>query len=192
MTAVENGNMATLFVANVLNGTVAASPNVVNKGTVLRITLAIAMGKMPSEVSQEVIASSFPERTDPNALVIGPTGLGFSHGTLYVADTQKNRIAAISNALTRNSDAGDGKTVASGGAINGPLGLTIAPNGNILVANGGDGNLVETTPSGMHVATKTVEPGGAGTLFGLTIVPGGKGVYFVDDGTNQLGLLGKK
>ncbi len=191
MTAVEMGNKAILFVTNVLNGTVAASPNVVNKGTVLRITLAIANGKMPHEVSQEVIASSFPERTDPNALVIGPTGLGLSHGTLYVADTLKNRIAAIPNALTRNSDAGDGMTVASGGAINGPLGLTIAPNGDILAANANDGNLLEFTPSGTNVATKMVESNGAGDLFGLAIVPGGKGVYFVDDGANKLDLLNK-
>jgi hypothetical protein len=30
---------------------------------------------------------------------------------------------------------------------------------------------------------------GAGTLFGLAIVPGGNGVYFVDDGTNTLNVL---
>jgi hypothetical protein len=30
---------------------------------------------------------------------------------------------------------------------------------------------------------------GAGTLFGLAIVPGGTGVYFVDDGNNTLDLL---
>ncbi len=193
MTVVENGDVATLFVANVLNGTVAASPNVVNQGSILRINLDIEDGKLPVEISRQVIASAFPERTDPAALVIGPTGVALaSNGTLYVADTLQNRIAAISNALTRVSDAGQGLTVAAGGAINGPLGLTIAPNGNILVANANDGNLVEVKPTGgVIVATKTVEPGGAGTLFGLAIVPGGNGVYFVDDGTNQLGLLSK-
>ncbi len=194
MTAVESGTTATLFVANVLNGTVAASPNVVNKGTILRISLTIATGKMPSETSRKIIASGLPERTDPNALVIGPTGLGVdSTGTLYVADTLGNRVAAIANALTITKDAGKGKTVASGGAINGPLGLAIAPNGNILVANSNDGNLVEITPSGATAATKTLVPGsnGAGSLFGLAVVPGKKGVYFVNDGTNQLGLLSK-
>jgi len=30
---------------------------------------------------------------------------------------------------------------------------------------------------------------GNGTLFGLAVVPGGGGVYFVDDGTNTLNLL---
>jgi hypothetical protein len=192
MTAVEGSGWATLFVSNVLNGTVAASPNVVNKGSVLRISLKIPFGKMPREVSRRVIASGFSERTDPAALVIGPTGLALgSNGTLYVADTLNNRIAAIPNALFRHSDAGKGFTVSRGKALNGPLGLTMVPNGDILAANSNDGNLVEIRPDDQQIATKTVEPGGAGTLFGLVVVPGGKGIYFVDDGTNQLGLLSK-
>lgn len=79
------------------------------------------------------------------------------------------------------------------GALNGPLGLTIAPNGHIITANAGDGNLVETTPAGAQVAVKTVETAtGAGSLFGVAIVPGGRGVYFVDDGDNTLKVLESK
>ena len=37
MTAVDHGATATLFVTNVLNGTVAANGDVVNRGTVVRI-----------------------------------------------------------------------------------------------------------------------------------------------------------
>ena len=192
MTALDGGDWAVLFVTNVLNGTVAASPNVVHRGTVLRIRLSIGDEGMPRIRSERIIGSGFAERTDPAALVIGPTGVALgSNGTLYVADTQNNRVAAISNALERDSASAGGRTVSQGASLNAPLGLTRAPNGDLLAANGGDGNLVEVTPSGMQVATKTVEPGGAGTLFGLTIVPGGNGVYFVDDGTNQLGLLGR-
>ncbi len=192
MTALDEGDQAVLFVANVLNDTVAASPNVVNGGTILRIKLEIGDKGMPQVDSEKIIGSGFPEKTDPAALVIGPTGVALaSDGTLYVADTVANRIAAISNALQRKSASSGGSTVSSGGSLNGPLGLTLAPNGDLVAANSGDGNLVEVTPSGTQVATKTVEPGGAGTLFGLTIVPGGNGVYFVDDGTNQLGLLGQ-
>ena len=82
-----------------------------------------------------------------------------------------------------------GNTVSSGGALNDPLGLAIAPNGNIVVANGNDGNLVETTPGGRQVTTKTVNPAGAGSLFGLAIAPEHNGVYFVDDALNNLDLL---
>jgi hypothetical protein len=193
MTAVDEGSTATLFVTNVLNGTVAASPNVVAGGTVVRIGLSF--DGMPRVTSETVIGSGFPERTDPAALVVGPTGVGFSGGTLYVADSQGNRVAAITGALTRTAPSG-GRTVTAGGALNDPLGLAIAPNGDILTTNGGDGNLVETRPNGRQVAVKMLDTSpvagsanGSGTLFGLAVVPGGGGVYFVDDGTNTFNLL---
>ena len=191
MTALDLGSVAELFVSNVLNGTVAANGTVANRGTVVRIVLAIPdMGK-PQELLRTVIGSRFEERTDPAALVIGPTGLGLSkNGTLYVADTLPNRIAAIPNAVFRLNSAGLGMTVSTGGALNQPLGLALAPNGDILTVNAGDGNIVETTPAGSQIAVKTIDTSGAGagTLFGLAVVPG-TGVYFVDDGDNTLDLL---
>jgi hypothetical protein len=195
MTALDEGSTAQLFVSNVLNGTVAASPNVVDGGTIVRIDLATA-GAAPSIASETTVGTGFAERTDPASLVVGPTGLGLgSRGTLFVADSASNRIASIPDAATRSSALG-GTTVSSGGALNDPLGLAIAPNGDILTANGGDGNLVETTPSGDQVAIKMLDdspappgPNGNGTLFGLAVVPDGSGIYFVDDGTNTLNLL---
>jgi sugar lactone lactonase YvrE len=149
MTALDKGNAASLFVTNVLNGTVAAGGSTVTMGTVLRIDLSITGGKPPQVTATTEIGSGFPERTDPAALVIGPAGLGLAaDGTLYVADTLGNRIAAIPNAPARMNSAGTGTTVTGGGALNGPLGLAIAPNGDILTVNSGDGNMVETTPKG--------------------------------------------
>ncbi len=194
MTALEDDDSALLFVANVLNGTVAGGGAVVNQGTIVRIALSLDEG-MPSLDSQTVIGSGFGERTDPAALVIGPTGVGLgSDGTLYVADTVANRIAAISDAPTRGTSAGTGTDVSVGGALNGPLGLAIAPNGDILVVNSGDGNMVEVTPAGSQVEVKAVDDTntGAGTLFGLAVVPGGTGVYFVNDGNNKLDLFSAK
>ena len=199
MTALDLGDFAELFVANVLNGTVAANGSVVNGGTVVRIVLAVPDeedghhdGGMPRELLRTIIGSGFAERTDPNALVIGPTGVGLaSDGTLYVADTLPNRIAAIPNAVFRFTSAGTGHTVSTGGALNQPLGLAIAPNGDILSVNAGDGNIVETTPGGSQVTVETIDTSnaGAGTLFGLALTLDGKGVYFVDDGDNTLDLL---
>lgn len=195
MTALDLGNAAVLFVTNVLNDTVKNSPNTVNEGTVLRIVLALGDDDdhdKPRILAQTQIASGFGEHTDPNALVIGPTGVGLSHdGTLYVADTAANRIAAIPDALFRNSDDGMGNTVSQGGGLNGPLGLAIAPGGDILTVNGGDGNLVETTPGGKQVGVKNVDTTGTGggTLFGLAISKSQQGVYFVNDGNNTLDLL---
>ncbi len=202
MTALDEGPIAELFVTNVLNGTVAArpdpaNPNVVNGGTVLRLLLVTLGNEPPKVVAVRKIGSGFPERTDQAALVIGPTGLGLGpNGTLYVADTLANRIAAIPNAAFRVSDDGTGTTVSENGALNGPLGLAIAPGGDILTANGGDGNLVETTPGGAQVAMQALDttptppgPPGNGALFGLAVAPHGTGVYFVDDDTNTLNLL---
>jgi hypothetical protein len=195
----ETGRMgkpsrAVLFVNNVLNGTVAAGGSVVNGGTTLRIVLSVMPGAAPSVQSMTVIGSGFSERTDPAALVIGPTGLALSKNnkTLFVADSLNNRIAAISDPLSRMSSAGTGSTVSSGGALNDPLGMTLAVNGNILTANGNDGFLVETTPRGVQISATLLDdtgsPPGAGTLFGLTDVPG-LGVVFVDDGSNTLNLF---
>lgn len=195
MTVADNGDGApTLFVTNVLNGTVAAGGKVVHGGTVLRIELNTPNGGVPQVSSITEIGSGFSERTDPNALVIGPTGVGLSKdGTLYVADSLNNRIAAIPDALTRGGSADTGTTISMNGHLDDPLGLAIAPNGDILTANGDDGNLVETAPSGKQVAFKRIDslgsPPGAGDLFGIAVVPLGAGVYFVDDGTNTLNLL---
>ena len=66
--------------------------------------------------------------------------------------------------------------------------LTLAPNGNLLTANGGNGNIVETTPFGNQLAEVNTGAGEGG-LFGLTITPNRRGVYFVNDTENKLDLL---
>ena len=192
MTALDMGSTAMLFVTNVLDGTVAANGGTVTNGTVVRIGLSIPVSGMPMVTSNTIIGSGFSQRTDPGALVIGPTGLGLGgDGVLFVADTLANRIAAIPNAIARTNSAGTGVTITGGGGLNGPLGLAMAPNGNILVVNSGDGNMVETTKGGMQVAVKNVDNTGtgAGTLFGLAIAPNGQSVYLVNDGSNKLDLL---
>src|SRR5215469_655494 len=192
MTALDLDTTAVLFVSNVLNGTVAANGAVVSKGSVLRIVLQTPTGGTPIELSRTIIADAFEERTDPAALVIGPTGLGLAtNGDLYVADTLRNRIAVIHNALTRTQPAAAGDMVSEGGALNGPLGLVVALDGDILTVNAGDGNMVETTPKGVQASVKAVDVSGmgGGTLFGLALVPSGEGVYYVDDGNNTFDRL---
>lgn len=199
LTAASHGSRADLFFTNVLNGTVAAGGQVVDHGTVVRMELDLQRA-VPRVVSNTVIGSGFPERTDPAALVIGPTGVGLSHeGTLYVADTLDNTIRAIPNALSRHSSAGTGRLVSSAdpaqSGLNGPLGLAVAPNGDILTVNSGDGNIVETAPEGTQVASRLLDnigtPPGAGALFGLAVAPHHQGVYFVDDVANTLNLLSR-
>ncbi|SEG68492.1 hypothetical protein SAMN05216223_10898 [Actinacidiphila yanglinensis] len=196
MTATTHGDRTDLFVTNVLNGTVAGGGDIVPDGTVLRIGLRLRGDKPPVRVDTTTIGSGFDQKTDPAALVIGPTGVGLSGKTLYVADTVDNRITAIPDAVDRRDSAGTGQVVTTDGKLNGPLGLAVAPNGNILTVNSGDGNLVETTPRGDQVAVRTLDksgdPAGAGALFGLAVATCPDRVFFVDDATNTLNLLSSR
>ena len=224
MTALDGDRDAKLFVTNVLNGTVEAGGTVVPRGTVTRLNLKLsATGKPPALESITTIGSGFPERTDPAALVIGPTGVGLrascagdpddcpnhddgdherddgdhdrdnqDSSLLYVADTLSNRVAVIDRALTRTTSAGTGRTLTSGGSLNGPLGLVVTTHGTVLTVNSGDGFITEISPHGPQVAKfqldNTGSPPGAGALFGLAFDPAA-GVYFVDDASNTLNLL---
>jgi len=194
MTALDLGSQAVLFVTNVLNGTVQAKGGTVFRGTVLRLNLQVPRFGLPWIQFDTTIGSGFAEHLDPAALVIGPTGVGLGrNGTLYVADTVANRIAAIPDAVFRVFSAGRGFTVSRGGALNGELGLVVAPGGDILTVNSGNGNLVEVTPFGAQVAVRALDvsgsPPGAGALFGLAVKPHHRAVYFVDDATNTFALL---
>lgn len=210
MTAWESGHQAKLFFTNVLNGTVAGGGSVVNQGTIVRLDLMVSESAMPEISSMTVIGSGFAERTDPAALVIGPTGVGLRSNCaadpddcgergrdhdgsrLYVADSLNNRVVVIEDALDRTTTAGTGHTLSSGGTLNDPLGLTVTGGGHVLTVNGGDGLVTEISPSGQQVAHAQLDssgsPPGSGALFGLVFDPR-HGLYYVDDATNTLNLL---
>ena len=191
-TAKSEGSKTALFVSNALNGGAAKAIHTIDNSTVLRIELESGEHQTPKVLGETVIANGIPWIDSAEALVLGPTGLALaSNGTLYVASTDGNKILAISDATTRTTPAAKGGTVLTEGIhLKEPLGLVLAPNGNIITSNGGDGNMVETTHAGQQVAVQSAdEKTGAGSLFGLAIAPEGKGIYFVDDGENTLKLL---
>ena len=157
----------------------------------MRIVITASPFAPPQRLLTTTIGSGFPETTDPNALIIGPTGVGLGqNGTLYVASSVDSRIAAIPNAVFRFSSDGTGQTVTEGNNLMGELGLAIAPNGDILTVNAGNGDIVETTPGGQQVFANNIDlstPGGAGgDLFGLAVAEDGNAVYYVNDGNNML------
>jgi len=132
------------------------------------------------------VASTVPGNGDQNP-----------YGIVVISSTVGRLRAGDVLISGRMSSAGTGFTLTSGGSLAAPLGLAVAPNGDVLTVNGNNGRVVETVASGKHagmqVATllldKTGSPKGAGALFGLTIAPGGSGVYYVDDAVNTLRLL---
>jgi DNA-binding beta-propeller fold protein YncE len=143
------------------------------------------------------IGSGYLHKTDPNALVIGPTGLVFdsSKNLLYVASTGDNEIFSIANAATTTADDGTGTVVYSDPThLHGPLALAMAPNGDLLTTNGDAVNpdpthnseIVEFTPSGNFVAELQVDSA-VGAAFGIAVSNGE--LAAVDDNTNKLGIF---
>jgi len=198
MATIDEGETATLFVSNAGFdvGSPDGDPRVVNEATVVRIKLAIADGKLPTVVSQTVVASGFGAQPNKDVFVIGPTGLALGpDGTLYVSDATGNRINAIWDATTRDHSAGVGRTVTKDGLLQRPLAMAVAPNGHLLVVNGLNGQVVEIDPaSGDQIKARWIDPNkaqkppGSGDLFGIAMTPAGDGFYYVEDEANTLVL----
>jgi hypothetical protein len=169
LTGVDRGDRALVFVSNVLNGTIT------------RIDLRIPAHGMPIVANMTTIASGFGFGTNSSAFVVGPTGLAFdaNRDILYVASTADPAIFAVANAAKTQKDLGTGTVVVptTDPHLHGPLGLVLAPNGDLIISNGdaihqtSDVNeIVEYTPSGQFVAETPVDTTGtAGGAFGIAI-----------------------
>ena len=195
MAVIDNGDTAKLFVSNVGFDIGDSGADIVhNKATVLRLDLHIPAGKPPVVVAKTVIADGLASQADPSVFLIGPTGLVLgSKGQLYVSDAIGNRVVEIPDAASRTRSAGTGTVVTKDGFLNRPLALAAAPNGNLLVINGLDGNVVEVDPAtGKQLAKKLIDgdqaqtPPGSGDLFGIAMAPDGKSFYYVEDDVNTL------
>jgi hypothetical protein len=190
MTAVDNGGTFFLFVTNVLNDTVKANGAIVNEGTVVRLLFTVPTSGAPQLTKEAVIANTLPERTDPMALVIGPTGAAFDPqtGNLLVADSLDSTIVKIPSALTAGLTSPI--TFSADPALNDPLGISLFGR-DLFVANGNDGNIVEIDVDSGQTAANLVDNAGgtgAGSLFGLWAISDKK-VFFVDDATNTFNRL---
>ena len=82
-------------------------------------------------------------------------------------------------------------TVSADPRLSGPLGLTLAPNGDLLTVNSANNNIVELTTTGTVVATRNLDPTDppGGALFGLATTANPRAVYYVNDDTNTLNAL---
>jgi sugar lactone lactonase YvrE len=184
----SDATSAEVFVSNALGGNTTTHDGVPVTGncTVVRLDLALSPASPPRLTSTAVVGTEFPWRANKAALVLAPTGLALAgDGTLYVADTLTNTVSAIPQALTRTSAiTAVAGTFSSGGALDAPLGMTLAPNGDLVVVNGNNGNAVEISPAGRQLTVKTLIKDGAGDLFGITTQAGG--LLVVNDGTNAL------
>jgi hypothetical protein len=126
--------------------------------------------------------------------VLGPSGMQYDNrrsnnlcnDTLYIVDGVDNTIVAISNASSllqkdeivvqpggkkfkcTDPKATCAKLVYSGSPLDAPVASALLPNGNLIIANTKGGNkLVELTPTGKVLATKTLDTSKAARVFGL-------------------------
>ena len=187
LTIADHTDTATVFVSNVLNGTVT------------RLNLTNLTGPPNAvQVKAVVIGSGYTVQPNAAALILGPTGLAYDAAadTLYVASTADNQIFAVSQAGTRMSSAGRGTLIFEDEHLRGPLALAFAPNGDLVTSNGDAVNadptqpseIVEFTKSGKFIGQFDVDAGQGGA-FGLAIaLVGGDTARLatVDDNTNSI------
>jgi hypothetical protein len=187
LTIHEHNGKAFVFVSNVLNGTVS------------RLDLAVS-SKGVTVLGKATIASGYTVQPNMAAVVLGPTGLALDPDadTLFVASTADNAIYAISKPMTRSSPEHLGTLVFNGKQLRGPLALRLAPNGNLLTANGDAVNadplhpseIVEFTRWGQFVREFNVDASQGGA-FGLDtqLAPEAPWNFtWIDDVTNVLSV----
>jgi len=181
----DQGNSAKLFVANGLSG------------TVVRLDLDInSTGVSVDRVTQ--IASGYLHQCDPVTFVDAPTGLVYDpeRDVLYVASSADNAVFAVSDAGTTHKDQGTGRVIYEDSThLHGPLGMIMAPNGHLVVANNDAINpdpnqpseIVEFTIGGRFVKEISVDPNPGGA-FGLAVMTQGDVARFaaVDDNASVL------
>jgi len=196
MAVIDDGSKATIFVSNTGFGVGAPKEDspIIKKATVVRLEFTASKAKPPVLTKETVIGEGFGEQADKGVFIIGPTGLALGKdGTLYVSDALENSINAIPNATTRTDSAGTGRSVTKGGMLQRPLALAMTPKGHLVAANGLNGQVVEVDPAtGQQLkaywadSDKAQQPPGSGDLFGIAIMPSGKGFYYVEDDVNTL------
>ena len=197
LTLKDDGRRARVFVANALSGTITRLD--------LRVSSkdenedSMKGGDIVIEKATQ-IASGYGHRCDPAAFVVGPTGVALDEekDILYVSSTVDNAIFAIANASDQTSDAGMGHVVVQDQVhLHGPLGLVLAPNGDLISTQSDAVNMdpnqlsevVEFATAGKFVAQFQVDPN-AGSAFGIALRSHGNGFVFatVDDTTAVLDI----
>jgi hypothetical protein len=153
------------------------------------------------------IATGYGHMNTATVPLIGPSGLAYSEQfhTLYVSDPAHSRIYAVANADTLTTPVSLGTIVYQDGVhLHGPLGLALAPNGDLISAQNDGINanpalpseIVEFTPDkaalppGHFVAQYSIDAA-VGAAFNIAIQQNADPLVplsfaYVDDGENTL------
>jgi len=166
MTVADNGDRASVYIANALDGTIS------------RIDFAVTLSGL-TKLDHYTIASGFRHQPDPAALFDAPTGLVYDRNDdrLFIASTLDNAVFVVHQASKRTTSDGPGDIVYTDNTqLHGALAMAEAPNGHLLVTNNdvinADPNqpseIVEFTKQGEFVKEIPVDPNLGGS-FGLAV-----------------------
>jgi sugar lactone lactonase YvrE len=173
-----------------------------NSGTVVRMDI-----KNGTVAATDTIATGFSPNTGVPGSILGASGLTYNPAgdILYVVDGVNNRLVAFTGATNIPPDgitvtatgfsgpsSSQARVVYSGNPINAPVSAALLVNGNVIVGNTADNNMVEISPSGRLLATRNVDTGATGAIFGIVTTGTtavNQKIYFNDDNTNTVVLI---
>ena len=180
------------------------------------IKLAFVVVSRGGKVKITQVMTGFGINKGSGWSVLGPSGIQYNsqrtgnlcNDTLYIVDGVDNTVIAVSNAsnlLGKDEivvQAGGKKfkcahpkrtcatLVYSGSPLNAPVASALLPNGNLIVANTQGGNtLVELTPTGKILDTKTIDTSTTADVFGLVATgtsDSDTALFYTDTKTNTL------
>jgi hypothetical protein len=157
----------------------------------------------------DMVASGFfvNHGVAPTTLAVSGLSWDTVHGILYFLEGDTNSLIAIdhperipANGIVRTATgfsgpyASSAHVLATGGYINAPISTAVLFNGDIVVENTGDNNLLEFTPAGQFLGRRLLDGGGPGALFGIVAVGASLDdlvIYYNDDNENSLRSFSK-
>jgi len=162
MTWVDNGNSASLFVANSINGVISRFDFKIYQRGVPAIKL----------VKATQIGSGYATAGSATTDLQGPSGLSYDGvtDTLYVASTLNNSVYAIDRATRVKNLASPGRVVINNSPnLTGPTGVSVSPSRTLLVSGdlaSGQTGLAEFDLGGKYLSKLPtgVASGGASSL----------------------------
>lgn len=176
-------------------------------GSIVRINLT------SSGFTFDVIATGFAVNGGPPGGILGPSGLQYDadRDALDVIDGADNSVTVLRHVSTipaggvivhgatfTGPAAAFAQRIFAGPPLNGPISSALLPDGHLAIGNtldpAGTNLMVEITPAGKLVATKNVDMGASGALFGMVADihdPNNVKLYFNDDNDNALKVLAK-
>jgi hypothetical protein len=181
-------------------------------GSIVKLAFIAVSGK----VKMTQVITGFAVNKGSGWSVLGPSGIQYNstrtgslcNDTLYIVDGVDNTVVAVSNASNllgkdeivvqpggkKFKCAHPKETCAtlvySGSPLNAPVASALLPNGNLIVANTQGGNkLVELTPTGRVLGTKTIDKSTIAHVFGLLATgtsDSDTALFYTDTKTNTL------